>query len=62
MIEHKENSISSFVTVSIGVAFVNFNKNFNVMIDKSLLYKDADELLYKAKNNGRNTIVIGEKT
>lgn len=59
-LEHKKSLVSSFVTVSIGVVLVDFNKNKNVIIDKSNLYKYADDLLYKAKTTGRNRIFIKE--
>jgi diguanylate cyclase (GGDEF)-like protein/PAS domain S-box-containing protein len=59
-LEHKKSLVSSFITVSIGVALVDFNKNKNIIIDKSNLYKYADDLLYKAKTTGRNRIFIKE--
>lgn len=59
-IEHIKNKVSSYVTVSIGVTYVNFSKNDEVNIIKSTLYKYADELLYKAKASGRNKVFIEE--
>ena len=59
-IEHKKNIISPFVTISIGVVFINFNKNNGMEVSQSKLYKFADELLYKAKNQGRNRVYIEE--
>lgn len=49
-IAHSGNSISPYVTVSIGLysVFVNDQHNTND------IFKEADDLLYKAKDNGRN--------
>lgn len=60
-IEHKTNNISPYVTVSIGVTFIDFSKNSKVTTDKSALYNHTDELLYKAKAKGRNVVVVEEK-
>ena len=60
-IEHKTNNISPYVTVSIGVSFIDFSKNSKVTTDKSALYNHTDELLYKAKAKGRNVVVVEEK-
>lgn len=60
-IEHKLNTaISPYVTVSIGVVFINFEKNEKLKTTKNKLYKKADDLLYKAKGNGRNNVVVEE--
>ena len=59
-IEHKSNTVSSYVTVSIGVVFIDFSKNENVATDKLSLYNHADALLYKAKDKGRNVVVVDE--
>jgi PleD family two-component response regulator len=40
------------ISASIGATFYNPNKNFNI------LYKEADEALYKSKENGKNQITI----
>ncbi len=51
-IEHSRNSVSKFVTASIGVVIMTDD-----IIDKpSELYKSADRALYNAKNNGRNCV------
>ncbi|MBU0632832.1 PAS domain S-box protein [bacterium] len=60
-IEHKTNRASPYVTVSIGVIFIDFKKNRSVVIDQAVLYNHADELLYIAKEKGRNTVEIVEK-
>ena len=60
-IEHKTNKVSSYVTVSIGVVFIDFSKRSKATTDKSVLYNYADELLYKAKDKGRNIVVVEEK-
>jgi diguanylate cyclase (GGDEF)-like protein/PAS domain S-box-containing protein len=59
-IEHKKSQIEHFVTISLGV--VSFSKD--QYITPQEVYQKADELLYEAKNNGRNKAVIlidGEK-
>jgi len=52
-IEHIENTASHFVTISLGVVFLTkvTTENLDYMI------KQADDLLYEAKNNGRNQCV-----
>ena len=58
-IEHKKNIVSPFVTVSIGVVFVNFSiDNNETNIIQSALYKYADVLLYKAKASGKNKVFV----
>lgn len=49
-IEHSKNSVSSYLTVSIGVAVVDGS------ISAESLYSLADQELYKVKNDGRNRI------
>ena len=46
--------VEGIVTISssIGVTFYNKNKSFDA------LYKEADEALYKSKENGRNQITV----
>ena len=51
-IEHKYNSASSYVTASMGLICKNANEFDNNF------YKEADELLYEAKKNGRNQIKV----
>lgn len=58
-IEHKKNIVSPFVTVSIGVVFVDFSiDNNETNIIQSTLYKYSDVLLYKAKASGRNKVFV----
>lgn len=53
-IEHKKSSVSKYLTISIGIASrVGFE-----LVDTNSLYKEADDALYTAKNNGRNCIFI----
>jgi len=49
-IEHSGNAISQYITVSIGLYsdFASVNHDINI------IFKEADDLLYKAKENGRN--------
>ncbi|QKJ21982.1 cache domain-containing protein [Poseidonibacter lekithochrous] len=51
-IEHKTSKVADYLTVSIGLV-VRKGKNIH---DSANLYKLADEALYKAKNEGRNTV------
>lgn len=51
-IEHSGNQVSKFLTISMGITIIKHDDNFN--IDE--LYKKTDDLLYKAKQNGRNSI------
>jgi len=53
-IQHIKNDASPFVTVSIGVAFYYPDS----MITCDELYKEADNQLYYAKENGRNRVAI----
>ncbi|MDO8452994.1 MAG: GGDEF domain-containing protein, partial [Sulfurimonas sp.] len=52
-IEHKKNSTSKYLTASFGLVV----KNANAVEDLEELYKEADELLYEAKQAGRNRVV-----
>ena len=49
---HEKNSVSSYVSISIGL----FCKSANEITSKEKVYKEADELLYKAKNSGRDKV------
>ncbi len=53
---HEKNSASKYITVSMGL-FIYENE------DKTMkeIYKETDELLYKAKQNGRNQIYTHTK-
>jgi len=54
-IAYKDCKISSYVTVSVGVACVVPDR---VVSDRAELIKMADMALYKAKNEGRNRISV----
>lgn len=51
-IEHSGNSASSFVTASMGLIC----KNANDIKDVDTVYKQGDDLLYEAKESGRNRV------
>jgi diguanylate cyclase (GGDEF)-like protein len=55
-IEHKHNSASEYVTASMGLIC----KNANDIQDMDEMYKKADELLYKAKESGRNRVCYNQ--
>lgn len=52
-IQHKKNEASPFITISMGKICV---KASDILYNEDL-YKKADELLYEAKETGRNKIV-----
>lgn len=56
-IEHENNPPLKTVTASIGVCIVADAWEGN---DEQSIYKDADEMLYRAKENGRNRVEYKE--
>lgn len=52
-IPHKKNNVSPYVTASFGYVCTKAED----IISVDILYKKADEQLYKAKENGRNTVL-----
>ena len=55
-IPHEKNSISSFVTISVGLLSISPEEK----ITEDEIYKKADDLLYKAKESGRNRVCAQE--
>lgn len=53
-IEHKWSKVADVVTVSIGLLSVSPG----IGITEDIIYKLADDTLYKAKNDGRNRVVM----
>jgi diguanylate cyclase (GGDEF)-like protein len=56
-IEHEYNSASVYVTASFGLV-IRDAQTIDICEE---LYKEADELLYKAKEQGRNCIQINDE-
>ncbi|CAM3949283.1 EAL domain-containing protein [Arcobacter cloacae] len=57
-IKHEKNqNISSFITISCGAIFI---KKENLNMDSEIFIQLADNLLYKAKKNGKNKIFFEE--
>lgn len=55
-IEHTSSQVSSFVTLSIGAKSYHAEE----IPSFSQIYKEIDDLLYRAKKSGRNQIVMAE--
>ncbi|MDZ7819473.1 MAG: GGDEF domain-containing protein [Aliarcobacter sp.] len=55
-ITHEFSSVSPYITASMGLIC----KNANEMEDINIVYKQADDLLYKSKTNGRNKVSIND--
>jgi diguanylate cyclase (GGDEF)-like protein/PAS domain S-box-containing protein len=55
-IPHSRSIVSDYLTISIGIT----SKRDNDISNSTMLYKEADDALYKAKNNGRNCICVQE--
>ena len=53
-IEHSNNSASQYVTASMGLICLRRDQ----VESADMIYKEADDLLYKAKERGRNTVVV----
>ena len=53
-IKHSDNSASEFVTISTGVYFIKPKDITSV----ENIYKECDEKLYRAKEGGRNRVVV----
>ncbi len=54
-VEHKTNGVSPYLSTSIGVVFY---ENGEVSDDMDTIIKKADDLLYQAKENGRNQVLV----
>lgn len=52
-IEHKFSTTSAYITASMGLICQNA-----IEIDYDKIYKEADDLLYEAKKNGRNQLKV----
>jgi diguanylate cyclase (GGDEF)-like protein len=53
-IKHEYSSTSPYITASLGLVCQNGIE----IEDMDVMYKQADEMLYKAKANGRNQVVM----
>ena len=54
-IQHDFNSASPYITASMGLICKNAND-----INDNIVYKEADDLLYESKRNGRNQISVND--
>ncbi len=52
-IEHYKNSASRYVTISVGLSIIEAK---TCVFDTNVLYKKTDDLLYDAKQSGRNQV------
>jgi diguanylate cyclase (GGDEF)-like protein/PAS domain S-box-containing protein len=52
-LEHKSSKVSNYITVSMGL----YTKQAIDIYDIEDVYRDADKMLYKAKEAGRNTLI-----
>ena len=57
-IEHKKSEISEYLTISAGLIVLSGDK----ITDSKHLYTYADEALYTAKNEGRNRLLLSNKS
>lgn len=55
-IEHKNSKAAKHLTVSIGLICVDCSKDENKNLDEYIIYKLADDELYKAKSAGRDRV------
>jgi diguanylate cyclase (GGDEF)-like protein len=55
-IEHKKNSVSKYITASFGLVV----RDAESIKNENDLYKEADDLLYKAKAEGRNKVCVND--
>jgi diguanylate cyclase (GGDEF)-like protein/PAS domain S-box-containing protein len=55
-IPHSKSIVSNYLTISIGIT----SRKGNDISTSAILYKEADDALYIAKNNGRNCIFVQE--
>lgn len=56
-IKHSKNLVSSYITASFGLIYFN---DKSIDIDAHSLYIAADKVLYKAKEDGRNRVVVND--
>ena len=55
-IEHKNSEVSDVITISAGLACIDFSKEKNHKLSENDIYKMADEELYKSKSGGRDRL------
>jgi diguanylate cyclase (GGDEF)-like protein/PAS domain S-box-containing protein len=53
-IDHSKNNASAYVTISMGIVICHPDSS----ITHDDLYREADKMLYHAKENGRNQIIV----
>ncbi len=57
-IEHKSSTCNDYITISVGLLV----QSAKYLQDAEYLYRYSDNALYKAKNSGRNQLVISEQS
>jgi len=56
-LEHKSSTVGPYVTVSMGLVTKPYTEN---LVD-DIVYREADDYLYKAKESGRNKVEANER-
>ena len=56
-IHHSNSTVSEHITISVGLLSIDYSQE---NIDSTNFYTLADDALYKAKNSGRNQVIVHE--
>ncbi len=58
-LEHAKSQVSDYVTISLGVSVYQASQSLPPNVDD--IFKMADDVLYEAKESGRNRVAVTEK-